>query len=297
MSNKRQPRRGQANTKKTRSVRPRRPQGKPAYPPTPKEKGARTTPSLPRQRRSKILGAERRGGREGVGAGSATGSLSHQECESMLEFYISSQTRGENADQVYPAVAQHLSVCSLCRASYLLVKDALTVQESEKAVRQDQPGVQRLTFLPTLREGDAWKTLVRSPIGGAPIGFGFAIQPRHLRESISPSAGLALRGESPPAEGRLLLADTVALGQRQVMVEVRTARSQEPDRIEVRVSMVASTPLPDPIHAVLTWNQEQRSAVVRDGKCSFDGIPISAAENAGDIRIEFRAGEETDQAK
>lgn len=224
-------------------------------------------------------------------------SLSHQECESMLEFYTSSEMRGENAAKVYPAVAQHLSVCSDCRASYSMVKDALTFQESEKGIKLDQPPVQPLAFLPIHREGDAWKTLLRSPIGGAPIGFGFAIQPRHMRESIAPSAGLILRGEPAPAEGRLLLADTVALGQRQVMVEMRTAHSPEPDRIEVRVSMVASIPLPDPIHAILIWDDQQRSAVVHDGKCSFDGIPISAAENAADIRVEFRAGEEMDQAK
>ncbi len=255
MSNKRQPRREKANTKKTRSGRRQKEAVKPS------------------------------------------GSLSHQECESMLEFYISSETRGEHADQVYPAVAQHLSVCGLCKTSYLLVKDALTAPAPEKTAKQDQPAVQPLPFLPTHREGDAWKTLVRSPIGGAPIGFGFAIQPTHVRASISPSPGLALRGEPPPAEGALLLADTVALGQRQVMVEMRTARSQDPDHIEVRVSIVASTPLPDPIRAILTWNQEQRSAVVQDGKCSFHEIPISAMEKAGNIGIEFRAGEGVDQAK
>src|SRR5574341_1500488 len=48
-------------------------------------------------------------------AAESSGSLSHQECESMLEFYISSETRGENAAEVYPTVAQHLSECNLCK--------------------------------------------------------------------------------------------------------------------------------------------------------------------------------------
>jgi hypothetical protein len=209
----------------------------------------------------------------------------------MLEFYISSERRGENADRVYPAVAQHLSACNICRTSYMLVKDALAAPVPESAAKQDQPAVQPLPFLPTHREGDAWRTLVRSPIGGAPIGFGFAIQPTHLQSSISPSAGLALRGGPPPEEGTLLLADTVALGQRQVMVEMRTARSQDTDQIDVHVSIIASTPLPDPIRAILTWNQEQRTAFVHDGECSFGGIPVSAVENAGNISIEFSAGE------
>ncbi len=224
-------------------------------------------------------------------------SLSHQECDSMLEFYISSETRGENAEKLYPAVAHHLLVCERCRTSYSLVKDALTFSAAEKDARESQAAFSSLTFLSTPQETEAWKKVVRSPIGGAPIGFGFAIQRKHLLASISPSAGLSVRGESTSSQAPLLLSDTVALGRRQVMVEMRTAQSQDPDHIEVRVSLAASAPLPDPFHAVLKWNQEQRSAVVQDGKCSFDGIPVSAIEEGGDIHIEFSAGEETDQAK
>lgn len=227
----------------------------------------------------------------------ASRSLSHQECDSLLEFYISSEIRGENAAKLYPTVARHLLTCERCRTSYSLVKDALSFKGAEKDARASQTAFSPLPFLSTPQPTEAWKRVVRSPIGGAPIGFGFAIQRQHLLASISPSTGLSVRGASPSSEAPLLLSDTVVLGQRQVMVEMRTMQSQDPDHIEVRISLAASSPLPAPVHATLEWNQEQRSAIVQDGKCSFEGIPVSAVAEGGEIHVEFSAGEETDQAK
>ncbi len=114
---------------------------------------------------------------------------------------------------------------------------------------------------------------MRSSIGGARMGLGFVIQRQQVLASLTPMAGPVVRGDSATHQDRLLLSDTVVLGQRKVMVEMRIAQTHDREHIDLHVSLVSSTPLTDPVYAMLKRDQETRSAAVRDGKCSFGGIP------------------------
>ena len=142
--------------------------------------------------------------------------LSHEECQAALEFYVDGELRGENTRTTYPAIFDHLKTCERCRISY----DLLTSQASDE--NRELLSSASNSILPFLGQGTPgvpWSKEVRSSIGGGPLGFVLKIDPSHLARVIAQPPQFALRG--PVTRDRsLLLLDSIALGRRDVQVEL-----------------------------------------------------------------------------
>lgn len=215
----------------------------------------------------------------------ANAGMSHADCEAALEFYLDGELRRQDARKLYPSVWQHLQTCARCRASYELLHATLV------PVHSPAPNtLPALPFLAPAAANAAWRKRVRARVGGAALGFGFLIQPHHLRQLFN-SAALPLTRGHPSAENRsLLLTDTINLGQREVAVEMWLQRSPDPSEGQLEISIAASAPLPEPLHAKLEWNGHTLSALVRQGSCLFEHLALAELQSARHLRVEFEAG-------
>ncbi|GEM_PF-1083610 len=211
--------------------------------------------------------------------------LSHAACEALLEFYVDHERRAEEARALYPAVWEHLQTCARCRESYDLAKAALADAAPDSI--STRASIPALPFLIRADETTAWSKQVRSRVGGAPLGFGFIIQPQHLQRLFAPAPAARLRGAAAPTERALLLSDTVNLGQRNALVEMWVHRFADSPEGRLEIFLVSSSPLPEPLHVTLRWNDQQHSEVIVRGHCAFDHLPIAELENARDLRVEF----------
>ena len=211
--------------------------------------------------------------------------LSHDECQAQLEFYVDGELRGENTRTTYPAVFDHLKTCEQCRASYEL----LTSQSSDENREFASSSRGALPFLGRSAPGAPWSKEVRSAVGGGPLGFVLKIDPRHLARIIAQPPQPALRG--PVTRGRsLLLMDSIALGSRNVQVELWLHRSTSPDYARLEVSVVSSSPLPEPLRVNLRWNDQAYAASVEKNTGWIDQIPVNLLENTP-VSVEFQAGQ------
>jgi len=215
--------------------------------------------------------------------------LSHAEVESLIEFYVDSEKRGEKAQALYPAVWSHLQSCGHCRASYTLLTEATPDGSS---LENDRPHTARLAptlpFLAAQTKDAAWTKHVRSRVGGAPLRFGFTIHPVHLRTLFASTLPVtAMRDQPSPTRRALLLSDTFALGQREVVAELWTQRGEDPTQIQIEVVLVSSSPLPDPLRVSIRWNDRHYSGLIQQGRTILGGIPTSDLESARDLRVDF----------
>jgi len=215
--------------------------------------------------------------------------LSHAKVESLIEFYVDSEKRGEKAQALYPAVWSHLQSCSHCRVSYTLLTEAASDSDQREsdglhAAKSARP----LPFLTAQTESAAWSKHVRSRIGGALLGFGFTIHSEHLQRLISsPTPALALRDQSRPGARALLLSDTFLLGKREIMVELWTHRTEDPAQVQIEITLASSTSLPDPLRVSIHWNGHKYSSPIHQGRGVIDRIAISDLERARDLRVDF----------
>lgn len=209
--------------------------------------------------------------------------LTHAQVESLLAFYADSAKRGENVRALYPAVWKHLQTCPRCRATYTLLTET-TTDDAALGIALTRP----LPFLIAQPEDAAWHTRVRSRIGGAPLGFGFTIRAEHLQKLVAlPESALILREQSPRADKSLLLSDTIALGKREVIVQVWTRRTADPTRVQIEITLVSSAPLPDPLRVSVEWNAHHYTRPIQNGRAHIDDIPLNDLATARDLRVDF----------
>ena len=212
--------------------------------------------------------------------------LSHEECQQLLEFYVDSEKRGENARRIYPTVFKHLTTCERCQIAYDVLTDAVS------------PAASRDFALPTERKADlsflvgkipqaALNKYIHSRIAGGRLGFGYAIDPKFVASALDSPAALEVRGETS-SEGSLLLLDSVALGSRDLTVELRMRRL-ESDSVRLDISVVPSSPLPEPLRVDLYLDDKPYSASIEHDHGSTDEIPLANLANA-QIRVEFEVG-------
>ncbi len=215
--------------------------------------------------------------------------LSHVEVESLIEFYVDSEKRGEKVRTLYPAVWEHLQSCDRCRASYILLIEATSNSSTPESdglpsIKAAQP----LPFLVAQREDAAWNRHVRSRIGGAPLGFGFTIHAGHLQRLVAfPAPAIALRDQSQPGARSLLLSDTFTLGKREVMVELWTRRTEDSTQVQIEIHLASSTSLSELLRVSIQWNGHRYSSPIRQGRGMIDRIALADLERARDLRVEF----------
>ncbi len=214
--------------------------------------------------------------------------LTHEECQVLLEFYVDSKQRGDNAHRLYPDVFKHLKTCAPCRMSYELLTGEQAQDENYDLTISPEQKIE-LPFLVPATPNAAWSKQVHSCIGGGSLGFGFTISPSHLARIMAQPAQIAVRGPIATARSLLLL-DSIALGSRSVQVELWLHRSENPDYTRLEVSVVSSSPLPEPLRVKLSWNDHQYSSAIEQGQGWIDQIPVSDLENAN-ISVEFEAGQ------
>ncbi|MEW5720082.1 MAG: hypothetical protein AB1817_15760 [Chloroflexota bacterium] len=212
--------------------------------------------------------------------------ITHADCEAQLEFYVDAEKRNKNVRARYPSIWRHLQTCEQCRLSYTLLADSRSDPLSEITSASLSP----LPFLVPSDSRKAWTRQIRSHVGGAPLGFGFTIQPAHLARALAPTAALVTRGDSAASGKTLLLSDVLTLGARDVTVDIWIHRVAHAPTARLEITLAASAPLPEPLRATLKWNDHQFSDLVRNDACVFDALPVAAIENARALRVEFDAG-------
>jgi len=137
---------------------------------------------------------------------------------------------------------------------------------------------------------------LRSRLAGAPFGITFTLTPAYLQSFLSAPQPLAARTRQAdrPVEPRVLLADTVSLGEGTVAVEV-TATPEEgnSDRLHLRATIAGPAALPRNLQAVLRWGNETRCGPVdAQGQVDLGVVSLAALERAlaageGGVEITF----------
>jgi hypothetical protein len=210
--------------------------------------------------------------------------LSHHEVESLLEFYVDSEQRGDDVRTLYPAVWKHLQSCSQCHTSYLLLTKALAESAESPPIQSTRPS----PFPVTQPENAAWRKYIRSRIAGASLGFGFTIQAEYLQKLVASSEpALVLRNHAQPETKTLLLSDHLTLGKHEVMVELWTHRTQDADHVHIEIILAATAPLPEPLRVSLRWNGHHYASQIQQGYGVIERIPIADLKNARDLHVDF----------
>lgn len=212
-------------------------------------------------------------------------SLSHKECEALLEFYVDSERQDEQFQRLYPSVRQHLQECERCRLSYTLLAESLLEVSKNSPLDLRLEPLPALSFLTPSALDVAWTKYYRPRIRGAPMAFGFTIRPSYLQKLFA-SPALATRGE-PTSERSLLLSDTFSFRERQIDVEIWAHRSGDTSQVVLEIFLVSSAPLPEPLHVVLKWGEHQMSVPIQQGRASIEGLRISDLGQAQDLRVEL----------
>ena len=213
-------------------------------------------------------------------------SLSHEECQALLEFYVDSENRGENARALYPDISKHLKTCADCQMSY----DSLIEALSEPASRDfTLPSNFKfdLPFLARPQPNVKLNKYIHSSVAGGPLEFGVTIHSRTIGSALASATQFAERGEraESAAEGALLFLDSFVVGSRNIDVELRLHRL-DAHRARLDISVIPSSPLPEPLQVNLYLNDEPYPATIEHGRGSTGEIPLAQLENA-QIRVEF----------
>ncbi len=117
------------------------------------------------------------------------------------------------------------------------------------------------------------------------MAFGFTIRPSYLQQLFATSP-LATRGETT-SERSLLLSDTFSFRERQIDVEIWAHRNGEAAHVRLEIFLVSSVPLPDPLHVVLKWDEQQISVPIQQGRATIEGPVLSDLGQAVDLRVEL----------
>jgi hypothetical protein len=205
-------------------------------------------------------------------------TLSHEECEALLEFYVDDEKQ-----DLFPSVRQHLQECGRCRLSYSLLVEALEVNKNSAIEMRPEP-MPALSFLPPASDA-AWTKYYQPRTKGAAMAFGFAIRPSYLQQVfVSPS--FATRGEQT-SERSLLLSDTFSFADRQIDVEIWAQRDGDASHLKLDIFLVSSVPLPAPLQVVLKWDEQRVSLPIEKGRATIERLALSELGKAGDLRVEL----------
>lgn len=211
--------------------------------------------------------------------------LTCEECQAVLDVYISDEMDGRDVQREYPLVYQHLQTCADCSALYAEVKQALS--EGLDAVAQ--PAAEtlraRLSFL-RLPTEMPWLVRPLSRLSGRLEGVMFVLSQAHVQATLRP-AGSGVRYEQDlPAslEPNLLLLDTVMLGQERLTVEITaTAAAGRADHLVIRGQISSPMGVEPGLRATLRWlGQTQEAAVASDGAVEFGEVLARAEDLASD---------------
>ncbi len=217
-------------------------------------------------------------------------SLSHAECEALLEFYVDSEQRGETARELYPSVWNHLQSCEQCRLSYVLLSEASVPGPVEPALQPSAPLAFDLPFLTHSQKDAAWISHVSSRVGGGPLRFDITLGPAWIKSIFAPpSAQFQYKG-SAETHRALLFSKILSVGTRKVDVKLWVQELGDPAYVQLQVLLASSAPLPEPLRVVIRWNGHTLSDWMHQGMATFKGVDASDLQNVQDLRVEFEAG-------
>jgi hypothetical protein len=116
------------------------------------------------------------------------------------------------------------------------------------------------------------------------LGVVFSFNISYLHTLLAPPALATVRADDflhPPAS-RLLLSDTVTVGEQNLVVEVTATQSpEEPEQLYLQAVISASPQLSEKLWARLTWADETRSAPVDAyGHVEFGAVPMAGLQEA-----------------
>ena len=212
--------------------------------------------------------------------------LSHEECQTLLEFYVDGEMRGENTRTAFPAIHDHLKTCEECRMSYAMMTSKTGDENREFLAAASR---RALPFLGRGAPDAPWSKHVHSAVGGGPLGFVLTIDPGHLARVIVRPPQYALRGQVT-SDRSLLLLDSIALGSRDVQVALWLHPTASPDRARLEISVVSSSPLPEPLRVNLQCDDHSYAAPIKQNVGWIDQIPLAALESTP-VSFEFQAGQ------
>ena len=184
----------------------------------------------------------------------------------LLVRYVEALKAGEDADHMYPEVALHVRGCLQCRAAVasLLWPDGITperkIRASDLAFLSSESQLESVLLSPGSDITD-FRIHISLPIAGFLEG-----------QPVSAALESPMRGFSPiQPGGRLLLFDTIALGDTQVQAMLTLHKSDAPNRYTI-VGELSSDSLPPVINARLHVGHDVYFADVLDGMLSFEGV-------------------------
>jgi hypothetical protein len=224
------------------------------------------------------------------------------ECEALLDVYVEAELAGQDVQQRYPTLWGHLQSCDACAVAHDLLFETLA-RERRGALEPLPPApLPRLSFLEPPAPDAPWAVRLRSRLTGAPFGITFTLSPAYLRSFLTAPQPLPARTRQADrvVEPRVLLADTVSLGEGVVAVEVTAIPDErDPDRLHLRATIAGPGDLPRHLWAVLRWGDETRSgAVDAQGQVDLGQVSLAALERAleageGTFEIAFEERRET----
>lgn len=224
-------------------------------------------------------------------AATPTTDISHDQCESQLEFYVDAERRKENARVLYPIIWKHLQNCDRCALSYQLLNESIAEDAPSNSITPVVvPSMPTLPFLVPPSTDSLWIKKICSSVGGAPLGFAFAIPANYLQQRLAASQALLVRDENVEPGKTLLLADTITLGRHDVAVKLWLRQPTPSDHAQIEISLASSVPLPEPLRITLRLNSHKYSRVLRQGQCTIKNIPLASLRDAGLFHVNFQAG-------
>jgi hypothetical protein len=226
--------------------------------------------------------------------GTATESLSCDECEARLEFYVDAERRGEPVDRTFHAVWEHLRTCPSCQTSYQLLKAGLEVDAVPDA-GAERSSSRSLPFLASRSADGLWYKHAGSRLLGGPIRFDYHFQAAYVQQRLSQSqpATLGLRGEVlKPGKRAMIVTDPISLGDRNVVVEISAERLPDPNLVRLEIELTSSIALPERLWVHLRWNDFVHTDVMQGNRYTFDRLPAAAMEGKEGLHVEFQAEDE-----
>ncbi len=223
---------------------------------------------------------ERRTGRTGSKRAKRTGavrplasqavrarSITHVECQQMLEWYAGDEQMGLDVQKLYPAVAAHLQACDICRKEYELYRFGLQ-DKSAPASGSIAPPLAFLSPAPR----SPWFKASPSQLLGPRNSIGFWLNPTHLKSLFVPPADLRTRGDEMPGEQELVLDDDAALGEQPIHLQAWLVGAHS-RHLGIRVETFSSAALPEPLLVHLDWEGQSYTQPLESGKALFENIP------------------------
>jgi hypothetical protein len=213
-------------------------------------------------------------------------SLDCDECDDLLDIYVDEELAGQDVEQAYPLIWRHLEGCVRCNQAYQLLLDSLSRERSQPSSQEflRVPMSPRLPFSASPSGNTPWMARLRSRIGGAPLGVVFAFNLSYLHSLLAPPALAAVRADDflPSPASRLLLSDTVTVGEQNLVVEVTATRNpEEPEHLDLKAVISSSPRLSEKLWARLTWADQTRSAPVdTQGRVEFGAVSLARLQAA-----------------